>query len=211
MKRILLATAIVATLSGCGSVNNVLAEKTKTVEYYRIFDVTTTSDRNTVADAASNGLGKHINTATEARPIPTFTEAPESPGRFKLINPLEGTKMAGWAAVGGSIGFRMATCDGAVWTAKAEREVENSDTLKLTVCLWEYKGGYHLDSYAVFQKKEGGVMQLSRAMASAVVGSPEEWTEKTFVDIVKEIQKETGAKITYLEGYPKIEGTPWLD
>ncbi len=41
-----------------------------------------------------------------------------------------------------------------------------------------------------------------------MVGTSEEWTEKTFLDIVREIRKETYAKITYLEGYPKMHGTP---
>ncbi|SJN19156.1 hypothetical protein FM109_02185 [Vibrio casei] len=54
-------------------------------------------------------------------------------------------------------------------------------------------------------------MQISRSMSDAMVGTSEEWTEKTFLDIVREIRKETYAKITYLEGYPKMHGTPWLD
>ncbi|MCL2906256.1 hypothetical protein [Shewanella fodinae] len=65
--------------------------------------------------------------------------------------------------------------------------------------------------YATFSKSEGGLMQLSRSLANAMVGTPEEWTEKTFMDIVRAIQKETGAEISYLEGYPKLSGTPWLD
>lgn len=54
-------------------------------------------------------------------------------------------------------------------------------------------------------------MQISRELASAMVGTPEEWTEKTFLDIVRQIKSETEAEITYLEGYPKLQGTPWLD
>lgn len=200
----------VGALSGCGSVNNVLAEKTKTVEYYRIFDIATNTDRATVISAASDGLGKNINSAKEVTPIPSFSEAPEKPGRFQLVNPFEGSKMAALAAASGAL-IKMAACEGAVWTAQATREVQGSDSLKLTACLWEYKDGYHLDTYATFQKKTGGLMQISRSMADAMVGTPEEWTEKTFLDIVRQIRSETGAKITYLEGYPKMQGTPWLD
>lgn len=54
-------------------------------------------------------------------------------------------------------------------------------------------------------------MQISRNMASAMVGTPEEWTEKTFLDIVRSIRKAAGAEVAYLEGYPKLSGTPWLD
>ena len=199
-------------ISGCGTINNALVEKTKTVEYYRIFDIKTDAGRQNVADAASDGLGENVNDAQEARPIPSFSEAPETPGRFKLKNPFEGTKMSPFASqCGGSLGFKMAICDGAIWSAKASREVAGSDNLNLTACLFQYKEGYHLDLYATFTKQEGGVMELSRSMAQAMVGTPEQWTEKTFLDIVRNIREKTGAKIFFLEGYPKIQGTPWLD
>lgn len=209
----LTALVVVAgSLSGCGTVNNALAEKTKTVEYYRIFDIASDSDRVSVINAASDGLGQNINSAQETTPIPNFSKAPAEPGRFKLVNPFEGTKLALLASASGA-SLKMASCEGegVVWTAQATREVAGSDSLKLTACLWQYQGGYHLDTYATFQKKTGGLMQISRSMASAMAGTPEEWTEKTFLDIVRQIRSETGAKITYLEGYPKMEGTPWLD
>ena len=52
-------TAVALTtlaLAGCGSLNNSLAEKTKTVEYYRIFNIETDSHRSSVITAASDGL-----------------------------------------------------------------------------------------------------------------------------------------------------------
>lgn len=203
---------VAVIVGGCGSMNNTLVEKTKTVEYYRIFDVKTDADRQLVAEAASNGLGQNVNDANEATPIPSFSTPPEEPGRFKLVNPFEGSQMAAFAAMsGGSLGFKIATCDGAVWTANAKREVSGSNNLSLTACLFQYKQGYHLDLYGVFTKQEGGIMQLSRSMANAMVGTPEEWTEKTFLDIVRSIQKETGAQVALLEGQPKMQGTPWLD
>jgi hypothetical protein len=203
---------VAAIVGGCGSMNNALVEKTKTVEYYRIFDIKTEADRQVVSEAASNGLGQNVNDAKEAMPIPSFSTPPEEAGRFKLVNPFEGSNMAAFAAMsGGSVGFKIATCDGAVWTANAKREVSGSNNLSLTACLFQYKQGYHLDLYGVFTKQEGGIMELSRSMANAMVGTPEEWTEKTFLDIVRNIQKETGAQIALLEGQPKIQGTPWLD
>ena len=44
-----------------------------------------------------------------------------------------------------------------------------------------------------------------------MVGTPEQWVEKTFLDIVREIKKQTGADINFVEGYPTPSGTPWLD
>ena len=117
-------------------------------------------------------------------------------------------EMAGGA---GGLGFRMATCDEASWTAKAQRQVAGSNNLNLTACLFQYKDGYHLNLYAVFTKQEGGLMQISRDMANAVVGTPEEWTEKTFLDIVRSIRNTTDGDIALLEAQPELSGTPWLD
>lgn len=198
-------------LAGCGTTNNYLATKSQTVEYYRIFDIKTSAARQLVAKAASNGMGRNVANAQEVTPIPTSGDIPDKPGRFKLTNPFEGTRIAALAGGAGNLGVRVTTCDGASWTAKAERRVQGSNTLNLTACLFQYKDGFHLDLYAVFTKQEGGLMQISRDMATAMVGSPEEWTEKTFLDIVRSIRAQTGANIALLEGQPELTGTPWLD
>lgn len=211
MKLSIFAVVAAIGLAGCGTTNNYMAQKKQTVEYYRIFDIKTSANRQSVSKAASNGMGRNVNNAQEATPIPTSGELPEKAGRFKLVNPFEGTKMAAFAGGAGSLGVRIATCEGASWTAKAERRISGSNNLNLTACLFPYNGGYHLDLYAVFTKQEGGLMQVSRDMAYAMVGTPEEWTEKTFLDIVRSIRATTGAEITLLEAMPELSGTPWLD
>ncbi|RCS70229.1 hypothetical protein [Vibrio casei] len=137
-KLIGLALIFAGTLNGCGSLNNTLAEKSKTVEYYRIFDIQTDSDRATVINAASNGLGQNINSANESTPIPNFSTPPKQSGRFLLVNPFAGSNMASLAAANG-VSLKVATCDGAVWVAQAIREIQDSSTLKLTSCLWQYE------------------------------------------------------------------------
>lgn len=209
--KIILIPAMALLFTGCGTLNNALAQKTKNVEYYRIFDIKTNADRYVIGDSASNGLGRNVNNATEARPIPSTTEIPQKAGRFTLNDPFEGTKFGALMGGGGSLGFKIATCKDAVWTANATREIGGDSNLRLTACLFPYKDGYHLDLYATFSKQEGGLMQISRSMAHAMVGTPEEWTEKTFLDIVRQIRKDTGAEVALVEGYPKIQGTPWLD
>lgn len=223
MKHLLILSACIAAfgLSSCGTANNYLAEKKQTVEYYRIFDIKTTASRQVVSKAASNGIGRNVNSAQEATPIPTSSEIPDKPGRFKLSNPYENSMpqgvgsllaaMTGGGGAAGSLPLRMATCEGASWTAKAERRISGSNNLNLAACLFQYKSGYHLDLYAVFTKQEGGLFQISRDMANAMMGTPEEWTEKTFLDIVRSIRTSTGAEVVLLEAQPELSGTPWLD
>ncbi|MGE4543568.1 MAG: hypothetical protein AB7D06_05600 [Pedobacter sp.] len=210
-------------LTACGGLNSKLANKTKQVEYYRIFDIQTDVERTSIIDAASRGLGRNAGDAREATPIPSFSTPPEQPGRFKVVNQMDtlngsefGRSIGALAAIsagmgGGSLGLKSAQCDGAVWTANATKSADRNFNLNLVTCLFEYKGGYHLDMYAHLTKQEGGMLQLSRAMASALVGTPEEWVEKTFLDVVRQIHNDTNAEIEFLEGYPKMQGTPWLD
>jgi outer membrane lipoprotein SlyB len=214
MKHLIITVSMAFGIAGCGTANNYLAEKQKTIEYYRIFDIKTPANRQVVAQAASDGIGRNVNNAQEATPIPSSADLPEKAGRFKLVNPFEGSALGNFAALAGGagrIGPRVATCDGAVWTAKAQREISGSNNLNLSACLFQYKDGYHLDLYAVFTKQEGGLFQISRDMANALVGTPEEWTEKTFLDIVRSIHTKVGADIVLLEAQPPLSGTPWLD
>jgi hypothetical protein len=214
--KVLSLLASVLVLSSCSTTNSVLAKKTSTVEYYRIFDIKTTATRQAVGKAATDGLAKNVNSADTSMPIPSSAEVPEQPGRFKLVNPFGEARMATLNALlslsGGAAGpTRVATCEGAAWTGKAVRQIKGSSNLALTLCLFQYKAGYHLDMYGVFSKEEGGLLQLSRVMASAMVGTPEEWTEKTFLDVVRSIRAVTGAEVTLLEAQPEVSGTPWLD
>lgn len=197
-------------LTACGSFNNLLSEKTQHVEYYRIFDIKTQEKRKVIAEAASDGLGRNASDAQESTPIPSGP-VPEEPGRFKLFTPFANTNFGALMAAGGGGNVRMATCDDAVWTAQAVRNIENSNTLNVTLCLFQYKEGYHLDMYARFSKSTGGLMQISRSLAAAAVGTPEEWTERTMLDVVRSIHKNVpAAEITLLEAEPEIKGTPWL-
>ncbi|WP_298158214.1 hypothetical protein [Ferrovum sp.] len=203
--------AISLSISGCGTENNFLANKTKTVEYYRIFDIKTSADVNTISHAASDGLGRNVNDANEVTPIPSFSQPPSVPGRFAITDPFAGTQLGMMMQGAGSLGLRIATCNGAVWSAKAVRHIAGNNNLNLTACLFQYKDGYNLDLYAVFTKEEGGLAQIGRDLASDIVGTPEQWTEKTFLDIVRSINLNTTSKITLLEAQPAISGTPWLD
>ena len=82
------------SMSGCSTTNSALAKKTSTVEYYRIFDIKTTASRQAVGKAATDGLTKNVNSASTAMPIPSSGEIPQQPGRFKLVNPFDGPRMA---------------------------------------------------------------------------------------------------------------------
>lgn len=210
MKRIVVMMFVLIMISACGTANHYLVPKTKVTEYLRIFDFKTSAPRQSVAKAASAGLGRNTTEFKEATPIPSG-DVPEKPGRFKLVNRLEGSRYAKYAGNVESISMRAAKCEDAVWVANAQRTSRGNYNLNLYACLYQYKDGYHLDVYSVFTKQEGGLQQVSRDMAYSVVGSAESWVEKTILDIVRSIQEQTASKATLVEAQPELIGTPWLD
>lgn len=206
-------------LTACGSTNSYLAQKNTTVEMYHIFDFKTGASTATLARAATEGLGRNTNSVNANTPLQIGVAVPELPGRFTITD-LGATlgNSAGTSGMGqlmqmaamqnGGAGIKMANCEGAAWTARAVRHIAGSNNLTLYACLYKYKAGYQLDTYAVFQKTEGGLEQVSRDLASRVVGTPEEWVTKTIRDMVRSVETAAQAKAGYVEGQPELGPEP---
>lgn len=204
------AAAAVVPLSGCDSVNNFMNERSETVEYYRIYDIKTDAKIKPVADAALKGL-TYTTTPKVTRHIPKWKTLPDEPGRFETADMFNSNSNLARLMASSGAQSKIATCDGAVWTAVADRG-SSSDGAKLFACLWPYKGGYHLDMFATFTKLSGGgLAEISRQAAYAMVGTPEQWVEKMLLDAPREIRNQTGAEITIVEAYPEVGETTWLD
>lgn len=216
-KDIVTLCAVAIALSGCASSNSYLAKRTSTVEMYHIFDIKTTAATADVIKAAADGLAQNTNDIQQTTPLQMGKTVPEEPGRFVLDdvgaklasqNSGLGAMMQMAAAQNGGMTMKAARCDGAVWTSRAQRTISGSSNLNLYSCLYKYKAGYQLDTYAVFNKVEGGVYQISRDIANSLVGTPEQWVNKTIVDTVQSIEKVTGARVVHLEGQPELSGMP---
>lgn len=203
MKSSMMALAVGAALAGCSTGDaSMFASREKTVEYYRVFDIKADPSSQAVARAATDGISRNVPDATlAAGPAPT--EVQEQPGRFTMANPASAAP--GMPAAGGP------TCEGASWTAKAAPRVNGGQNMNMIACLFPYKGGYHLDMYAVFTKREGGWLAWPRRAAGKFMGTPEKWTEKAMADVVRAIRASTGAEVALLEARPRVEGTPWME
>ena len=143
-------------------------------------------------------------------------QLPDKPGRFDIVDGADAIKGTGLGAMmslagASSLSLRSANCNGALWSSIAIREVTGSDHLKLFTCLYRYKSGYQINQYAIFTKQSGGVMQLAREASQALVGTPEEWLNKTIVDTVRSVERAVGASTTYVEGQPAIGNLPKVD
>lgn len=215
MKKTLATCLAAATLTGCGSLNSMLAERHETMEMYHVLDVKTQASPDTMIRATADGLAQNTGSIFQNRPLQVGAKIPATPGRFELVDvgqALGGTGLGAiLAATRQGAPMRAAKCDGAIWTARAVREVTGSDALTLHTCIYRYRDGYQLNVYGVFQKASGGITHVARSAAQAVVGTPEEWTNKTLVDTIRSIEARTGARVHYVEGQPEIGDLPRLD
>ena len=206
MKRSLMACAwllLAAALAACRSNgDNMFTAHDKTVEYYRVFDIRTDASAATVARAASTGVERNLKDAVIATP-PT-PPVGEVPGRFHMAAPGDGAAVTAPAPAG------VSSCEGASWTAKAAPVVRGGENMNLVACLFPYRGGYHLDMYAVFTKPEGGWLAWPRQLGGTVLGTPEKFTEATMMDLVRAIREGTGANVSLVEAKPELAGAPWL-
>jgi hypothetical protein len=179
-----------------------------------VFHIKTASDTATVAKATMYGLSQNTNSVQSAMPLQLGKVVPAEPGRFKLddisaaFTGQGGALMKIAMAQNGGVGMKSANCEGAVWTAKAVRTISGSNSLTLYSCIYKYKAGYNLDMYAVFQKQEGGLYQVIREGANAIVGTPEQWVNKTIMDTVHAIENATSAKVVHVEGQPELSDLP---
>jgi len=216
MKKIALTLLpILALMSGCGSTNSYLANKSTTVEMYHIFDIKTALPASAVAQAAASGLSQNTNSISSNTPLQIGVAVPEKAGRFNIVdigaklgNSGAGAFMQLAAMQNGGAAFKAASCETAAWTARAQRTISNASNLNLYACLYKYKQGYELDIYAVFEKTEGGLTQVSRDLAYKLVGTPEEWVNKTIWDMVRSVEKATNTRIQRLEGQPELGAEP---
>lgn len=199
------------SLQGCGTLNNALSEKTTSTEYFRVYNITTNSSVKTIADAASNGIGKDITGMQSAFPISTSGEIPDKPAYMNLVNPLQGSALAAFAGGAGNIGIKVASCDGAVWTSNARTSFDGNSAKYFALCLFPYKGGYQLDIYGDLTTKTGGLMQIDRTIVNAALGSPEEFMDKSFNDALMSIHESIpDATIQFVRGEPAPGPLPWI-
>lgn len=212
-----LVVPAVAVLAGCATGNSYLANRTTTVEMYHIFDIKTQAGTSVVVKAAADGLAQNTSDIHQVTPLQMGKTVPVEPGRFVIDD--VGAKLAGSntglgammqmaAMQNGGVSLKAAKCDDAVWTSRAQRSVAGSSNLTLYSCLYKYQAGYRLDTYAVFQKTEGGLYQVSRDIANSLVGTPEQWVNKAILDTVHAIEYATGAKAVRLEGQPELTDLP---
>ncbi|WP_426175000.1 hypothetical protein [Massilia sp. TWR1-2-2] len=217
MRKLAFIVPAFAILAGCATGNSYLANRSTTVEMYHIFDIKTKASTGVVVKAAADGLAQNTSDIHQVTPLQMGKTVPVEPGRFVIED--IGAKLAGSntgmgammqmaAMQNGGVSMKAAKCDDAVWTSRAQRSVAGSSNLTLYSCLYKYQAGYRLDTYAVFNKTEGGLYQVSRDIANSLVGTPEQWVNKTILDTVHAIEKATGAKAVRLEGQPELTELP---
>ncbi|PJK11924.1 hypothetical protein CO614_06245 [Lysobacteraceae bacterium NML120232] len=186
-------------LSGCATTTPTVQSKSQYVIYQ--IDMAEGVSSSQVAQAVKTSLQRNVNRMQISENVPPHP-LPETAPRFQVSNPFG----AGLTALAGpSAMTQVATCDGALVYARAVMDSMSGygESSTFTVCLWQYQGGYRLDTHVVFIEKSGGFSPeaLGAAMAKKVVGNSGQLIPRTINSIVSEVEK-TGAKVTQVEAWP---------
>ena len=200
------AGLVVAALLLTAGVASAEADISSTQEAYQIYRWKTDAPKQVMIQAATSSLGAYASGWQTTTPI-VMDAPPPVAARFKLVNPLANSPLAGLAALGGAstaLQFRMATCDGAVWISSIQRDVEGSQHLRVTACLFPSATGYDLDLYMTDVHDQGGgfSQMLGRAIAGRLVGSPEVWKDRLQDAVVADLTRAAGSPVVYVEGQP---------
>ena len=215
MNKRTLAVISVAAVSSVLATQAHAQQADRAIEIYHIFDLKTDASRTEVTKAITDSLNNNVSDSDTIMPL-VRGAPPETPGTFELVDPFENSRLGALGALVGAsqrAQLKQVQCDGAVWIANTVRKIRGSQHLRMTMCLFPYTEGYHLDIYAVDTQEKGGGLaaKLGRAIAGAVVKDPRDWTNKTIVGTVRSVAKKTGATVTYVEGQPAFTDTPWQD
>ena len=133
----------VAALVLTAGVAHAGADISSTQEELQIYRWKTDAPKRGMIQAATLSLGAYASGWQTSTPI-VMDAPPLVAARFKLVNPLANSPLAGLAALGGAsaaLQFRVATCDGAVWISSIRRDVEGSQHLRVTALPLSLGGG----------------------------------------------------------------------
>lgn len=214
MKTTKFAAALIA-LAAAACFSQAQAASNRSYQAYAIVDFKTDMPKAQIADTVEKAINKYASDLQTNRPI--AVPMTETPGRFVISNPLEGSPFANIAAMAGNTAqFQTATCPGAVWTANFTRSISNLQAMKAVLCLYQYQpkdGERHvqLQMYVNDVTMKGGSImdRVGRAAATKLVGTPEEFTSNMLKDAVSSIEVATGAGAFLVEGEPEIPGLAW--
>ncbi len=212
IKTSLALIASAAVLSGCGSVNSMLNETTQTHEFYRIYDVKTTADVDDLGDALEAGMKYNLTNPQIQKPI-VMTPVPKEPGRFTTDDSMANTNLGRlMKSYGGTaMGLKTMVCKDSPWEGRGARSSGSGDwNGAVNVCVFPYKGGYHVDMYGYLTVKQGGLKEVVRSGVYSVMGDPLQWIEKAMLDTIREARTKLNAEVSLVEARPKLYGTPWL-
>lgn len=183
-------------------------QTSRTTEQFHILDYTTSAPRDALIAAAESAMAPYASGLQTNRPV-VVDQPPAEAARFRIVDPLANSQLGALAAMSGAAAqLKIAKCDGAVWTATLQRMIGGKQELRLYACIFPRKGGYALDIYAIDSAMGGGSlsMMLGRAIESAALGKPEEWTQHVIVSLAQGVSHAAGVEPVYVDGEPKIAG-----
>jgi hypothetical protein len=202
-----LSALSVVFLSGCATMGNLVTPTVQVTKRYEVHQITAAQGvtATKISAAIKSGLQTQVKGVVITDNLPP-SPLPETSPRFQIVDPLKSFGGLGAMAAASGQNMERATCDGAMVYANGQEssKATTGEETRITVCLWAYKGGYHLDIFTLYSKESGGLnpMALARGLTQSVMGDNSQFIPRTINAVLDNI-KNTGAQIQMIEKYPE--------
>ncbi|HBR1414077.1 TPA: hypothetical protein L9L57_005041 [Klebsiella pneumoniae] len=199
MKAKVFFASLVVLASGCSSIT----PKTEVQTSYWIYDIQTDKSASEVGTAVVEALQSQMSSVNVSRNIPP-SPLPYQAGRFQMSNALEKSNL-GILMANSGVSLQMPICDGAIMIASSQNSGMSNwgENTSANSCLWQYKGGYHLDIIVKFTNSSGGydAKSLAKALVNPVMGDSSQFIPTRINNISNKLNA-AGLKTTLVEKYP---------
>lgn len=186
------------TLSGCSLVNGYLSDSQQEVGYYRIYDVKTTETPQTLIAKLQDTIAAEAQ-ANFFVSSTYLNSHSQKPSRFQPLGLVDPHQKGMDPKDPRFAGYRAISCPRSAWTANAVR----NDGTYFQACLYVYKGGYQLDLFARYLKKQGKMAGLTTSVINYVGHDTDEtWAEAFFNQIPQELRSSLNAQVKLVESLP---------
>lgn len=179
--------AAIAVLGACASpALTPSVETTQTLTKYEISNI----DYDTASQILVDTMKVQVSRANVQRNLVTGV-LPTEPGGIEIVNPLEGSPLAGMASMAGQV-LAIPSCPQAPLsiTAINSSYQKYGENTNYAACLWPYEGGLHMEIFASFTIRSGGLSaaEIGRGLARSAMGDSSQFIERTRSEVMAALE-----------------------
>lgn len=201
MKKRTMTLAIITLLGLIGCTSATLTKTHETKRSFAIFDLQVpqhieSSDLTLAIKTALQSASDRVKIFEDLPPA----SLPEVPSRFRLVSPFGNN--TSFSAIAEN-DYKIPSCHGALVFAKATiiASGNTNSYTQLYTCLWQYKGGYHLDVYSQLDTRNWNPNKPQDVLVRDRWDSYDQFIPRTITRLLANLEQ-LSTKVALKNAYP---------